>query len=193
MDCKHSPRQAARREQILDAAAKCFVEQGFHGAGMARIAELAHMSAGHIYHYFESKDAIIAAIVARECAMQAEGFANFEAIPSEELLQALVEKAGEGVEMNTDPFQSVLNLEIAAEAQRNPAIAEMLRAHDTKVRSIFAALLTTKLGLKDAEGRVELLFTIFGGLPIRILRNPGLDRDSLTAFLRKAIRSVLRD
>ena len=59
-----APRGTARRQQILNAAAQCFREHGFHGASIAQISKTAGMSAGHIYHYFENKEAIIAAIVA---------------------------------------------------------------------------------------------------------------------------------
>jgi TetR/AcrR family transcriptional regulator, repressor for uid operon len=52
----------ARREQVLDAAAHCFRRHGYHGASMAEIAGAAAMSPGHIYHYFQSKEA------ARACA-----------------------------------------------------------------------------------------------------------------------------
>ena len=52
----------ARREQVLCAAADCFRRKGYHGAGMAEISRTAGMSAGHIYNYFESKEAIIESI-----------------------------------------------------------------------------------------------------------------------------------
>ena len=188
-----SPRTRARRAQILDAAAICFVEQGFHGAGMARIAEQANMSAGHIYHYFENKDAIIEAIIDREADIHTEKMMSFHDIPREELAHELVERADEGVRTNTDPFQSALNLEIIAEAQRNPHIAEKLRANDAETRKAFQNLLSEKLGLSDVEGRVELMFTLFGGLPIRILRNPDLDREGLTRYLRQVIRAILAE
>ncbi|KCZ54496.1 TetR/AcrR family transcriptional regulator [Hyphomonas chukchiensis] len=190
---KLSRRAEVRRAQILDAAAICFVEQGFHGAGMARIAEQAGMSAGHIYHYFENKDAIIEALVDRESELHSEKMLGFHAIPRDQLLQELVERADEGVRTQTDPFQSALNLEIIAEAQRNPLIAEKLRANDTETRLAFQKLLGETLGLSDVEGRVELMFTLFGGLPIRILRNPDLDREALLRYLRKVIRAVLAD
>ena len=190
---KLSRRAEVRRAQILDAAAICFVEQGFHGAGMARIAEQAGMSAGHIYHYFENKDAIIEALVDRESELHSEKMLGFHAIPRDQLLQELVERADEGVRTQTDPFQSALNLEIIAEAQRNPLIAEKLRANDTETRLAFQKLLGETLGLSDVEGRVELIFTLFGGLPIRILRNPDLDREALLRYLRKVIRAVLAD
>ncbi|WP_341197802.1 helix-turn-helix domain-containing protein [Hyphomonas chukchiensis] len=190
---KLSRRAEVRRAQILDAAAICFVEQGFHGAGMARIAEQAGMSAGHIYHYFENKDAIIEALVDRESELHSEKMLGFHAIPRDQLLQELVERADEGVRTQTDPFQSALNLEIIAEAQRNPLIAEKLRANDTETRLAFQKLLGETLGLSDVEGRVELMFTLFGGLPIRILRNPDLDREALLRYLRKVIRAVLAE
>ena len=59
-------RNRARRDQILSAAMKCFVENGFHGSSMVELAKRAGMSVGHIYHYYASKDAIIEAIVDRD-------------------------------------------------------------------------------------------------------------------------------
>lgn len=188
---KNSPRARARCEQILDAATACFVEQGFHGTGMARIAEQAGMSAGHIYHYFDGKDAIIAAIVDRENRLQTDKLSNFEEFPSDQLLNALVERAEEGVRSLTDPFKSALSLEIIAEAQRNPAIAERMQVHDAKVRAHFATLLRDKLQLEDTDGRVDMLFTLFDGLAIRMLRHPDLDPVTMLPFMRASIMSIL--
>jgi len=43
----------------MQSALELLVEQGFHGAPMAEIAEKAGVAAGTIYRYFESKDALI--------------------------------------------------------------------------------------------------------------------------------------
>ena len=190
---KRSPRTQARVIQILDAATACFVEQGFHGTGMARIAERAEMSAGHIYHYFDSKDAIIAAIVERETAAHEAKMREFQILPRENLKREMVARAEEGVRTNTDPFRSALSLEIVAEAKRNPDIAALLRRHDVVVRTEFARLLRDKLDLDHAEGRVEVLFTLFDGLAIRMLRHPDLDQTGLTLFIRQAILAILAD
>jgi TetR/AcrR family transcriptional regulator, repressor of fatR-cypB operon len=51
-----------RRESILDAALRCFVDRGFYGTSMPEIAEAAGVSAGTIYHYFDSKEALVNAV-----------------------------------------------------------------------------------------------------------------------------------
>ncbi|MEO8612755.1 MAG: TetR/AcrR family transcriptional regulator [Chloroflexota bacterium] len=56
---------AARRSQILDAAAKVFAEKGFHPATTKDIARQAGISEGTIYHYFDNKMALLFGILDR--------------------------------------------------------------------------------------------------------------------------------
>jgi len=56
------PDRPDRRESILDAALQCFVERGFHGTAIPQIAEKAEIAAGTIYHYFDSKEALVNAL-----------------------------------------------------------------------------------------------------------------------------------
>lgn len=185
-------RRAARIDQVLDAAADCFVEFGFHGAGMAKIAKRADMSVGHIYHYFESKEAIIAAIVDRESEAAAERFAELEAVPSEELIHVMAERAEEMMNTKTDAFQSALNLEILAESQRNPQIACILRRQDEKVRAMFNKIIKGKLDLPESDARAEIILALFGGLGVRIVRHPDVDRHTMIPLLKQIMRTVLK-
>jgi AcrR family transcriptional regulator len=50
-----------RRQQIIDAAYRCFARKGFHQTTMREIYAEAGLSPGAIYHYFDSKDDIIEA------------------------------------------------------------------------------------------------------------------------------------
>ncbi len=52
---------AARRQQIINAAYRCFARKGFHQTTMRDIYAEADLSPGAVYHYFDSKDAIIQA------------------------------------------------------------------------------------------------------------------------------------
>jgi len=74
-----------RRNQILDAATKVFVRQGFQHARMDDIVEESGLSKGTLYWYFKSKEDIINAILHRlftgdlenlESLVQAEGTAS---------------------------------------------------------------------------------------------------------------------
>src|SRR5215831_4698009 len=76
----HRVRQAsrARREQekeslrriILDVAGELFLEQGYEGFSMRRVAERIGYSATTIYRYYEDKDDLLFAVVN-------EGFSEF--------------------------------------------------------------------------------------------------------------------
>ncbi|WP_229076645.1 TetR/AcrR family transcriptional regulator [Actinoplanes sp. DH11] len=53
---------AARRQQILDAAVRCFVRKGFHQSSMQDVIKEAGLSVGAFYRYFKSKNELITAI-----------------------------------------------------------------------------------------------------------------------------------
>lgn len=51
-----------RRQQILDAARRCFARDGFHQTSMTDLLDEAGLSAGAFYRYFQSKDEVIVLI-----------------------------------------------------------------------------------------------------------------------------------
>jgi AcrR family transcriptional regulator len=53
----------ARRNEILDAAYKCFMEKGFHNTTMQDIYDATRLSPGAVYNYFSSKEDIVTASV----------------------------------------------------------------------------------------------------------------------------------
>ncbi|RFB06133.1 TetR/AcrR family transcriptional regulator [Parvularcula marina] len=180
-----------RQDQVLQAAARCFVEEGFHGASMSRIAKAAGMSPGHIYHYFESKEAIISDIVRREEIDARAFFDQFRECSPSELISNLMSCVEEGVQSNTDTFHSVLMLEILAEAARSSKVMTIVQEVDKELRDNFANTLKERLDLEDAHGRVEVMFALFTGLAIRIIRNPGLDRTRITHHMRQVLSNLL--
>jgi AcrR family transcriptional regulator len=56
-------RAAWRRERLLDAALDVFVERGFGAATVRDIAQAAGVTAGLLYHYFDSKEALLATLL----------------------------------------------------------------------------------------------------------------------------------
>ncbi len=54
--------QEERRRQIIDAAVRTFAQKGYHACRVSDIAEDAGVAYGLVYHYFESKEALLEAI-----------------------------------------------------------------------------------------------------------------------------------
>jgi AcrR family transcriptional regulator len=62
---KFARRPLARPDDILDASLDLFLRRGFSDVKMSDIAARAGITAGTIYRYFDSKDALISALVER--------------------------------------------------------------------------------------------------------------------------------
>lgn len=58
-----TPRYEEQRQRILEVATVLFAEHGFERTGLRAIAEAAGLRPGSLYHYFPSKEAIMAALI----------------------------------------------------------------------------------------------------------------------------------
>ncbi|WP_019634275.1 TetR/AcrR family transcriptional regulator [Actinomadura atramentaria] len=47
------------KRRIVDAAVRLFAERGFDGASVQQVVEAADVTKGALYHYFDSKDALL--------------------------------------------------------------------------------------------------------------------------------------
>lgn len=187
--------QDARRQQIVDAAAACARRSGFHGASMAEIAQAAGLSVGQIYRYFENKEAVMAAIVARDTAEIRGRFSELEG-ETETLREAILDKSVAVLEELYDPQRAALRLEVAAEAARNPAVAAIVQAADAEERQIRSALLERMLPQceeRDRLARSEVLNTLFDGTSLRAVSNPKADKQAIAQAMRSVLRHLLTD
>lgn len=97
LNVRRAPRQHRSREMvdwILEAAARVLERDGLAGYNTNRVAELAGVSVGSVYQYFPNKDALVAALIARIQANQAQSLAELvdrlEGVPLIEALRAAV-------------------------------------------------------------------------------------------------------
>ena len=189
-------RQESRRRQILDAAIRCFRKTGFHATSMSALAKEAGMSVGHIYHYFENKEAIIAAFIEDKF----EDFRTYvETLKQHEgsIADAMLDKVEEGFENMSSPEKAGLFLEITVEASRNPKVAAMVQEADRVMRSTLAGMIAESCGCTEPDtedrlmARVDMIVTLYEGLTIRAIRNPGINRDSAIDAMRLAFARLL--
>lgn len=191
------PERAANRcNQVLEAAAVCFARSGFHGASMSEISKQAGMSAGHIYNYFNGKDAIIMAFVERHSEHVSDMLSNLSSL--DDPLQAMLDDAERHVNDALDPQPWHVSLEMYAEASRNPVIAERLRVHEEESRGLLRELVKRgrerrKLAVDDVllDSRIDTMIAYFQGLTIRALHRSDMNRTGLVEAFQVSMRALL--
>lgn len=67
-----------KRRQILDGARRVFLASGFDAASMNEIARVAGVSKGTLYVYFDSKEALFAALLRHDKREQVEQLCRFD-------------------------------------------------------------------------------------------------------------------
>ena len=100
----------ARRNQILDAAAKIFAEKGFHRATTKEIAQAAGVSEGTIYNYFANKGDLVIGIITRLAKFDQLGSELPQAFQSDNrsFLTALFSDRTGRIEQNIEMVRAVL-------------------------------------------------------------------------------------
>jgi AcrR family transcriptional regulator len=100
----------ARRNQILDAAAKVFAKKGFHCATTKRIANQAGVAEGTIYNYFDSKGDLLIDIMMRLSAVENMGRELTEALDedAQDTLLAIARHRMALIEQNYETLRAVL-------------------------------------------------------------------------------------
>ena len=179
------------RERVLRAAERAFVASGFHGARMAQIAKEAKMSPGHIYHYFESKEQIIAEMIRAHFEEKKVTVERYREA-GDRVVDMMIDNLKDSVAAKTDPFWSTLMLEIAAEATRNPEVASSIRNMDADLKARVVCYLQNGVKKDDLESRLEIFVALMQGIGIRNILNPNLDKEAVTRILREVIEVLFR-
>ncbi len=182
-----------RRAQVMEAAAKCFNLQGFHGASMANVAAEAGLSVGQIYRYFENKEAVIAAIVEQKLAEWSKRMAEVRA-RNGDLQEEMMEVARFHIEKVVAPEQAALSLEFLAEAARNPRIGEIVRVVDGVMRGHLKDVLLRNGAVESdmLEARIDMIATLIDGWVIRAVKNPSLKKEDYLEALKPLFENLLR-
>ena len=187
--------QSDRRTEILDAAQACFSRAGFHQTSMQAICSEAGMSAGNLYRYFPSKEALIAGIAERDRAEVGQHFARADL--SHGLFNVLEAMAQHY--FTKWPMERVLLCtEVMSEARRNSEIARISASFDADVRTWLKDLLRAAAdrgdipGDLDFESVITMLMIITDGLWWRRALEPDFDPEAMVAMFMDVTRHMLR-
>jgi AcrR family transcriptional regulator len=166
--------RAARRRQILEGAARCFIRNGFHATSMQDILREADLSAGAVYRYFPSKSAIVTAIAEEavgEIIREIEEITTVEPAPPLEETMARVLKVADA---QTRPNGVArLAVQVWAESLRDPVLADFVADTYRRIRSLFVELARRAQAAgripADADPR-QVGAVLFGTVPGYVLQ-----------------------
>ncbi len=183
-----------RQTDILEAVHGTFVEKGFDGASMQDLARAAGMSVGNFYRYFESKDAIVEALIAYDIARIEQDFSAI--IGSERPMDALRATIRAHVEEATCNRDGLLWAEITAAAARKPRVAEALSRMEDDIRRYLTGVFARVTGLPPAE--TERRYQGHAALIILLVKSSamcpptrGTPLDDLNALVLRTINRTL--
>ncbi|PWU52322.1 TetR/AcrR family transcriptional regulator [Micromonospora globispora] len=132
---------AARRQQILDAARRCFLRDGFHNTSMQDVIAEAGLSVGAVYRYFPSKNDLITSIAQATIGGAEEIFAE---LARHEPPLPLVEALGRALDFVDSQAGEdgvlPLAIQVWSESLRDPALAEFVAATYRRLRRHFASI-----------------------------------------------------
>lgn len=188
----------SRRNQILDAAQRCFKKQGFHKTTLRDIAQEFGMSAGHIYNYFSNKEAIIEALV----ELRTQEFLDmidtdkFADLPPEERMD---KELGQVVDAYLNLDNTSLSIAIMNEALINPKVYEIVVAAASKVLNhiVEAQLLAMKEERRYAppyeviESRCMTIRAMLEGLRLAHIFTPEMDVPLVREMAIKRIKQII--
>ncbi|MDJ1158059.1 TetR/AcrR family transcriptional regulator [Chelatococcus sp. SYSU_G07232] len=189
-------KHAARRRQIVAAAVLCFARKGFHRTSTAEICAEAGMSPGNLFHYFASKQAIIAAIVDQEGLETAAYFE--EARQAEDLFGQVLGFMDLVAELAADPTYARLALDISAEAMRDEEVAARVARNDAALRGHLREILAAAAergqidGSLDLDGAATWIAALVDGIFARVAVDPAFRPTGEKPMLRLLLSRFLR-
>jgi TetR/AcrR family transcriptional regulator, repressor for uid operon len=184
----------SRRERILDAAERAFVRHGFHAATMQLVADEAEMSAGNLYRYFPSKEAIVEGLCALDQEGRATAFAELLS-GSDNLAEAIQRGLRDHIFCKSTEKARMI-VEIWAESGRNARVSELTRAMDADVLDALTRLADAAKAAGDAAPALDsrfaarFLFTFVAGLFKRMAIEPDFDRAAETAMACGVLKAL---
>lgn len=176
----------ARRQDILDAALRCFSDRGFHATTTGDIAREAGVSQGSLYLYFETKDDIIVALAHERRAGEAmiTAMAEKEQDPVRGLSAFITAFADLLSDASPMPERRVA-VQGFGEALVNPRIHHSMVEELGAVRANLARLISRARNTGqvrpevDPDALAQILVSLFQGLVVQIALGQPLDRQAI--------------
>ncbi len=200
-DLPHRQRRARhKREAILEAATRVFLEAGYAGASMDAITREAGVSKATVYSHFAGKEALFGAIVEARSRDVLAPLLTTE-IRSNEPAATLRAVGNRFLDLIMDGSALALHRLVIAEAVRFPELARVFYENgpERAIRSLASYLSEQaalgRLAIRDPIGAAEQFFSLLSGyVQARALLGiaPRSDGPDLKGHVSNAVETFLR-
>ena len=174
---------AARREQILAAAARCFARDGFHRTSMQDVVRECGISSGLVYRYFASKDDMIVAIVTEWHDQRRALFEGDDLIAN---YLGLLRSIGEPARRE----DLRLGVQVWAEALRSSQILDLVRRGADGPRADAARTLRGMTDL-DPDALARVFVAIYQGLVLQTVCDETIDNAAVVDAVAAIVARLL--
>ncbi|MEV0247029.1 TetR family transcriptional regulator C-terminal domain-containing protein [Nocardia sp. NPDC050712] len=186
-----------RRGDVVAAAFRLLVAEGFSGLSLRKVAVEAGLNIGSVRHYFDDhRDLLVAAATEvgdrmgrRLTRHPTAALRGLTGEPALDALQALVEEL---LPLDEDRrVESIVLLEFILAARVQPIFGPITEQMAADMRAVLAEALRV-LTVPDPVERAEQLAAVIGGLAIDAVTPHGsLDRERVRTTLRAHLHSLL--
>jgi len=185
---------SVRRAQILEAARNCFASFGFQGTSVDRIAAEAGVSVGLLYRFFNSKAAIVEAIILDDVEAQVaqlKELIDSSSLDAEGISKLVSDTLGNG---SIEPARMAMTFEISAEICRNPELRAFVRERQQILLGSLRDELIGKGASAQAAGetlhRIDLASAILTALAMRAVLHADPLSNGLTDDVQRLIDGI---
>ena len=188
---RRKERADRRREEILNTALRLFAAKGYRATTIADIASATGTAHGLVYHYFRSKDELLAAILERFSFLA--DLRRILAVAPEQPASVVLREVAVEFSRTLDERMDLLRL-VVAESQSNDVVAKALGEATAEGERLLVAYLTARIDageLRPHDPAVPAR-TLFWALITQHLGPPPGDDDfarDLVALLLDGIRA----
>ncbi len=185
---------AARRQQILDAAVRCFVRNGFHQTSMQDVIKEADLSVGAFYRYFKSKNELIMAITSTKIGEITGILDHLLALDPMPPIPAFLDELLVQVEKTLTADRTVvIAIQVWGEATHDEEVAGVVRDVYGHIRGRMVRLAERARAAghlpadADTFGTGSVMFGMVQGYILQRILVGGVDRETYLAGARALI------
>jgi AcrR family transcriptional regulator len=192
-----SDSQARTREELLRTARELFLRDGYFATSLDRVADAAGFSKGAVYSNFRNKDELCLAVIDDLRAAHAGELAT--AVAGESDLDGMVAALDSWADKTLgDVGWSVLEIEFASKARRDPWLREQLAVRSREIRALATELLSRhaeEYGVtlpRPADELATALLSVGVGLGLQRAIDPTVPVAAFTGSIRALASGPVR-